>query len=89
MTVSATDLMSEQVTLGGESATECLRVPVAWSNTSYECGIKILAQSREGFDSALAAEEPVRLRVSEDGNGSCRVELYCGAAFLCRASAGC
>jgi hypothetical protein len=89
MSVSAADLMSELVTIGGESATECLRVPVVWSNTSFECGIKTLAQSWEGFDSELAADEPVRLRVNEAGDGSCRVELFCGATCLCGASAGC
>jgi hypothetical protein len=89
MPVSAPELMSELASIEGKSATECLQVPVAWSNTSFGCEIKTLAQSREASDSELVAREPVRLRVNESSAGSCRVELFCAATFLCRASAGC
>jgi hypothetical protein len=89
MSASVPRLLSGPGRIGGEPASDYLRIPVAWSNTSFECGIKTLAQSLKACNSVSPASEPVRLRVNESGAGSCRVEFFCGATRLCGASAGC
>lgn len=89
MSVSLPELLPGPVTIGDEPGTGWLRVPVQWSTMGFDCGIKNLATSNEMSGSVLTAMEPVRLRVDEAVNGSCRVEIFCVAARLCGASAGC
>lgn len=89
MSVSLPELLPGPVTIGDEPATGWLRVPVEWSTMGFECDIKNLATSTERSGRALTAMEPVRLRVNEAENDSCRVEIFCAAARLCGASAGC
>ena len=88
MLVSIPELLTEPVTGGNESATPWLRVHVEWFTIAFECGIKKIATSIEMSGNASTASEPVLLRVSEAEADSCRVEIFCAAARLCRAGAG-
>jgi hypothetical protein len=89
MSVSLPELVPGPATIGDGSPAGWLRVPVEWSTMGFECDVKNLATSIEMSGSALTATEPVRLRVNEAESDSCRVELFCVAARLCGASAGC
>ena len=65
-----------------------LHVPVKWSTTAFECGIRCLAQPGTVLQRALGAVEPVLLRVTAAEGGSCPVALFFTATGICAASAG-
>ena len=61
------------------------RIPVEWSAVSFECSIQIPTLGAQSSPNGCG---PVRLRVSEAFGDYCRLEIYCGEAGLCGASAG-
>jgi len=69
----------------GELEVKLASIPIEWSTVGFECSIiGIPAQGEAAGVSGL-----VRLRVNDAAPGSCRIEMYCGEAGLCRVSAGC
>lgn len=88
MSVSTQELLPPPVKRCGELEVESLRVPVEWSTTSFECGIRRQAGPGPATPRAQGIFEPVLLRVTGAGAESCRVALFCVATGLCGASAG-
>jgi hypothetical protein len=62
-----------------------VRIPVGWRTVRFECRIQVLEERPE---SASAISGPVRLRASDVADGCGRLEIFCGEAGLCGASAG-
>ena len=89
MSVSLPELLPGLAMFDDRTAIGKLQVPVKWGTIGFECEIKTLGSPLEMADRALVGVEPVRLRVNKAENDSCRVEIFCAAARLCGASAGC
>ncbi len=85
MSPSLTEVAPQTAGIPNGSTLGLQSVPVEWTSTAFECSV--LHVTASAGDAATAAG-PVRLRVDAANAGSCKVEIFCAAGWLCRVSAG-